>query len=500
MSTSTTRVALRPTALLEAGALFSLTLLFYALTLAPSVLWGDSAHLQRMVALGVLDGDGAGRALWFAAARLMLRLPFGDPAFRVNALSALCGALTVVLVYTTGLTADLSRRGALVASVALAVSHTFWQQAVRAEVYTPFMALLTVEIWLWFKWQPGRIAQPAAAVALWAALILAHQMAVLVAPALLFLCVLRWRWLRPAQWAVVGITAVGAVVLVLFALQRQTQLPPAQAVLLYLTHSGTDFGPKFFDFSWSSLPKDTILFVVFLLLQFPGPALLLGLFASVMLLRRSRLDGAWRALLVLALTDGAFALAYRVPDRYVFFLPMYLVFALFAGLGWDEVERRWQPLKKTGVWWIALLLLILTPIAAYGSATALAQRLAINPLDVRVLPGRDPNRFFLWPAANGYDGAAGYARAALSAVPPGGVLLADFTPYEALRYAQLVGGLGANVDLVQVDAGSDLAALVQTIPPKTQIFLADDDPRYYDLSSIPNAVLEPAGPIYHLQR
>lgn len=498
MAVSPTRALLRQASFLAPWLLFLLTLLFYLLTLAPTVVWSDSAHLQRMAAQGLLDHDGGGRALWFGAARLMLLLPVGDPAYRMNLLSALTAAIAVALTYLAGVQAGLLRRGALVAALALAVSHTFWQHAVRAEVYTPFMALLALQVWLWFKWRPERAWPIFIAIMLFGPLLLTHQMAVLLAPALLYLLIARRRWLRPPQWAGLALVGFASASAALLVLRWQMQASPVEALFIYLTHSGIDFRPALFDFSWASLPKDAVLCVAFLLLQFPGPALLLGAVAAPALPSRMKVDAAWGALLLLGLADLAFAFAYRVNDRYVFFMPMYLVFALLAGLGWDEVTRCWPFWRQRAAWLVALCLLAVTPVAAYATVAFALQRLDMNPLDVRALPFRDPNRYFLWPPLNGYTGAADFARETLAEVPQDAVIIADYTPFEVLSYAREVVAPEAGVRIIKVEPQDDLGALAQSVPSGTAIFLADADPRYYNLASLRAYDLEPFGLVYRL--
>ncbi len=451
--------------------LFFMALLFYVPALAPTVVWSDSAHLQRMAAQGLIDRDGAGRPVWFVAARLMLLLPVGDPAYRLNLLSALSAAAAVALTHQAALAAGISRRAALAAALALAVSHTFWQHAVRAEVYATFMALIALQVWLWFKWRPHRPAPFFVAVALLGPLLLTHQMAALLAPALLFLIVRRRAWLRPKQWFAVSALATVSLLAALLSFNGRCRRLPS-----------------------------VLLFGAFVLLQFPSPALLLAAIAAVDAPRRARLDAAWGALLLLALADLLFAFAYRVNDRYVFFMPLYGALALLVGLGWDVAERMWPALKMRGAYAALMALLVAAPVVAYALAPAILLRLNMNPLDVRVLPGREPNRYFLWPPLAGYRGAADYARASFAVAPPGSLIIADYAPFEALSYAQQIEAAGPGVSVVKVEPPDDLRAVIDTFPPDTPVFLADTDPRHYNLASLGDVRLERDGFLYRLVR
>ena len=67
-------------------------------TLAPDVLAADSGELQVVAAqLGVAHPPGF--PLYVLLAHLFTRLPIGSPAYMVNLLSAVFGALTAVVVY-----------------------------------------------------------------------------------------------------------------------------------------------------------------------------------------------------------------------------------------------------------------------------------------------------------------------------------------------------------------------------------------------------------------
>ena len=483
---------------LLAGLIFA----FYVNTLAPSVLWGDSAHFQRTASQGVLDADGGGRFVWFQAARLFLQLPWGEPAWRVSLLSAAAGALTVLCSVAAARQAGLSRAAAAAAGLALAVSHTFWIHAVRAEIYTVFMALMALELWLWFRWRPDSWLPGAAAVLLLGPLVLAHQMTVLLLPALAYLLWRRRTWLTPRQWAGLFATLAISAGLAAIVLQRQVGANTwGDSLVIYFTRFGRDFTPALFDFSLADFPRDAVTFLAFFLLQFIGPSLLLiGVGAKQWLRSRGAGEEAWMALALLYLADLLFAFSYRVNDQYVFYLPGYLACVLFSGRGWDALARLWRPMRRRFFRFAFLALLVVTPIGAYATASQLFATLELNPLGIRQLPYREPNVYFLWPATHRDDGAAQFARAALRAIPPGSLLIADYTPFEPLAYVQSVEALGASVRLVQIQPEDDLGALIDGQAAGEEVFLADNNPRYYRLESLPGVVIEPFDMIYRLVR
>jgi hypothetical protein len=163
----------------------------YLRTLAPDLLYGDSAEFQALTyTLGLAHSTGY--PLYLLLGRLVGSLPLGTPAWRINLFSALCAALTLSLLYLLALrltrshTAWHSQLSAALSCLALGCSYTFWSQAVVAEVYTPGLAFAALVTWLLWRWgqAPARRSQTLC----WAALVCAlgigvHAMVGLLAPA-----------------------------------------------------------------------------------------------------------------------------------------------------------------------------------------------------------------------------------------------------------------------------------------------------------------------------
>lgn len=485
---------------------FGLALAFYLVTLAPTVLWGDDAYFQRTAFEGTLRADGGGHWFWLQAARLFTHLPWGDVAYRVNLLSAVAAAGTVAMLFGAARTIGLSAAGAVVTAVALAVSHTFWMHAVRAEVYSVFTLLLALQLWLWFLWRPDRPWPIVTAVALFGVTLLGHQMAVLLLPALALLVWQRRAWLTRRLIAMLALAGMLGLAAFLAVMQVQIRLPAGvnwlAALRLYFTSADADFSGAILDYTLASLPRDVALWLAFLGLQFVGLAGLLGVWGLVDIWRQRRTDprpGPWLVLLVFYATTVLFAISYRVNDQFVFFLPGYLAFALFVGRGWDALLRVAWFGSRIWLQMAAVVLLIAVPIGLYFGAASGLSAVGANPLGVRELPGRDPNFFFLYPAKRGDIGASVYGRGALDDLPPGSLLIADHTPLEPLRYLQVVEGVRPDVTLVKIEPGDDLALLVAALPEDTAVFLADDDPRYYNLAHLSGARLEPHGVVFALR-
>src|SRR6266540_4158557 len=106
----------------------------YVRTLAPSITYGDSPELTTAAyQLGVPHPTGY--PLYMLLGHLFIGLiPFGEPAYRMNLLSAVFAAAAVGLIYLLGLRIVRNRAASAAAALLYAFSLTFWSQAVITEV------------------------------------------------------------------------------------------------------------------------------------------------------------------------------------------------------------------------------------------------------------------------------------------------------------------------------------------------------------------------------
>jgi hypothetical protein len=153
--------------------LFLGSLILYLLTMAPTVTFVDSGELIVTARnLGVAHPPGF--PLYTLISHLATLLPFGNVAQRVHFISALCGALTVLVVYwlTIEILASVRMRSSqpagkrselvaekyvfipgMVSSLLAAFSRTLWAYATVAEVYTLNAFLILLTLLLMLRWR-----------------------------------------------------------------------------------------------------------------------------------------------------------------------------------------------------------------------------------------------------------------------------------------------------------------------------------------------------------
>ncbi|MGC9397075.1 MAG: glycosyltransferase family 117 protein [Anaerolineae bacterium] len=224
-------------------------LALYVRTLAPDILYGDSAEFQTLAyTLGMTHSTGYPIYLLFA--RLVGFLPIASPAWRVNLVSALCAAWTVGGVYLLARYFTPNRTGAVLGSIALALSYTFWAQAIIAEVYTPGMAVLTTVLLLLARWQRepfGRRRALAWATGLTCLALGVHLSATLIAPtALLFVLWVvafqpKTQWWPILRYAFIGF-GIGIVVYFTAFILLDLNNPPSSFIQVMLYPSRSVWG------------------------------------------------------------------------------------------------------------------------------------------------------------------------------------------------------------------------------------------------------------------
>jgi hypothetical protein len=141
-------------------ATFAVSCFVYLQTLAPSVstIFDDSLELQ-LVSYQLGIAHPTGYPLYVILGKLFTLLPVGTVAYRVNLLSALCGALTAVGISL--IVAKVSGRhlAGFAAGIALAISPVFWSQSTIAEVYTLNSLFIVAIVYCAILWGDKALAK-----------------------------------------------------------------------------------------------------------------------------------------------------------------------------------------------------------------------------------------------------------------------------------------------------------------------------------------------------
>lgn len=146
------KTSLRRPRVLIGIAAGAVALVLYTITMAPDVLPHDSGDWQAAGATWGLS-HAPGSPAYMIAANLFALVPLGKAAARVDFVSAVMGALTIVSLYTLMLLLFDRLLPALVAAATLAVAGEWWSQSSVAAPYNVVPLTISVLLSLLIMWR-----------------------------------------------------------------------------------------------------------------------------------------------------------------------------------------------------------------------------------------------------------------------------------------------------------------------------------------------------------
>lgn len=417
-----------------------LALGIYARTLAPTISWahasGDAGDLITAVYTGGVPHP-TGYPTYLLLGSLFTALLPGDPAYRLNLMSAIAAAGTVLLLARTVI--QLSTRlgngdslapqiAGLTVGLALAFSPVLWSQAVITEVYT-LHALFFAAVLL-LAASPGASAFLTGAI--WG-VGLGNHLTLFLALPLILLATAQARapgqpshrpWLRLGSGLALGL-AVYLILPLRASAQPVINWGDARTLsgLGWLV-SGQLYHRYVFSLPLPYWPARLSAWAGLLGAQLTWIGLMAGLFGLAQLAQR---DKGWA--LASSATFGLvslFALGYNTTDSYILLLPAFVVLALWAGFGWASGLASLWPRGRRTVGAAAALGLVL-PLGlllnGYSAADASQDRTAVE-----------------------------FTQGVLASAPPRAVLIShsDFHSF-VLWYAHYVRGARPDIAIVDAD-------------------------------------------------
>lgn len=336
---------------IAAAGLFLAALCLYLRSAAPGLAFEDSGEIvASALTLGVPHPPGH---VWpELLGRLFACLPFGDPAFRLNVLSAVCGAVGVLAAWRFGRAVS-----GIAAACVLAVCPLAWWQAGAAEKYIMAAALVAwglVALRNALDEEPGR----------WFLLgTLLFGLSLGVHPLGLFLVpVLGWVWWRRRSsrsgWLAVFVVALAAGAWLLYVPIRAHAHPAVCSGMpdsfpgfrAYLAASRYLDPFLLRDASFGGLASAALQHAFVLPWRQAGLLALVALLGAWAVWHRDRRTAVLLGGLFLA--GAAAGVVYQNPaaDRYD--LPACFVLAAFAGAGveWLAGLWAWAPAVCLAIW------------------------------------------------------------------------------------------------------------------------------------------------------
>ena len=418
-------MARRRTAIAE-GACAAALLAVYAVTMAPSLAWGhhgaDGGDLVTAVARGSIPHP-PGFPGYLLLGALFIRLPWGDPAWRLTLMSAVLAAgagglvaMAVGLFLRSGArnqgpavadrgavrVAALNLGSAVCAGMALGLAPLFWSQALIVEVYALaafFSALVAV---LALRGERAWVLGLA-----WGAGMGAHLILLFLAPLVVWGVwgQGRGRLRRLVETSFTALLGWGAMYGPVLLARAGVPSPWGDVSTLagwWALASGRLYRRYLFGLPLAAWPQRLLAWVGLLVRQFtPFGAVLAGL-GWVHLWRAHR-----SLALASALAFGAFslyAIGYDTADSLVYLVPALPVAALWLGVGLARAAGWLGRRVRQGAWAI-LLLPLLQAALFWGQMDLSGDRAAVEwaggvlqraPPRAVLLTAQDAHTFTLW--------------------------------------------------------------------------------------------------------
>ncbi len=469
----------------------------YVRTLAPTLTWAhDGADGGDLITAAVLGGIAhpPGYPLYLLLARVFLLLPAGDPALRLNLMSAfwgaasagcLSGAIRLTQLPVSGWKASYA---AFIAALLFALAPIPWDQAVIAEVYTlhTFLSGLVLTQLILLGVRRPRAKLFLVLTGLTLGLAAGSHLTVLWLVPALGLALWQSGYQRAQDWTLCLVGFLGGLSIYLYL-----PLQAARAPLLMWGDATTPEG-----FWWLVSAEPYRQFVLALPLQYLPQRLLalaqlwiqqynlIGLALGVWgwaRMSRKMPNVIW-PLTAATVAEIVYALFYNTTDAYVYLLPALWVFAIWIAWGLADaftyLERsrvQWRSAQLGRVLVLASLWLPIISLGHYADAD-LSQDRAAEEYGQQVLQEADANAILI-ADTDAHLFALWYYHLALGERPDLTLVAARLYPYAWYR-AQLARH---NPSL----AGTDQASLLSFVQANAGV-------RSFNLTD-PVPELNPAG-------
>ncbi len=469
--------------------IFLSSLALYSLTMAPTVIWGDSANFALMVDQFLLDPAADGHPLYIILGKIFSFLP-GELALNLNFMSAFFAAMAVALVYLVAARIVKDKIAASLGALAFALSHSFWLHAVVSEVYTLNACFLMAVIYLLLKWKNQRRDSQL----YWGAFLYGLGLSNHLVLGLLGISILYFLFIYDRK---IFTDKRFLIILLCFFLGLSVYL----GVLIYwmktlpeksseIADIATGRGHKqwMMNLNLAWLLGNVKMYCAYLFYQFPLAGFWLGFLGLIKFFRRDKKLACFFMLAIAA--NAAFFIAGPPTfggSNYTFYIQDYAIFSVLIAYGCHCL------IKRRGQRFVLLLLsgLLLTPLFVYNITPVLAKKMGIDLLHARELPYRDNEAYFLNPPKGGYYGPEKYALAVMEKLEPNAIIIADYTPAAVLEYYQKVLGARPDVKIVYVQDACkgvgyyDLKPYVLENYRKGPIYIADKPQfGYYNVDNL----------------
>ena len=433
---------------------FLTALILYVATANRGVQTQDSGWQQYRIVTGQIahrHGLALCHPMQYYLGRLAIRIPGLEPALAITLVSAVAGALAVANLALLIFILTRRKTVTVIAAGALLLSHTFWQHATHTESYTLLAAFLSGE-WLGLLLfvKTGRVRYLLLAAFFNGEGIATHLLAALTLPVniTLFIWVLAGRKYKVRlAVATVGWWLIGTLPYSTLVLSEALATGDLGRTLSSALFGG--YGDQVLNLDFSG--RGLALSLGYIVYNFPGLTVPLAIVGIFTIRNNSLLPRCLRwVFLAELIIYGVFVVRYTIPDQYTFFFPLYMLLAIFAGLGLAWIYTLPKLKYRTALLVLAAVTTAWTPLVYLGTSSFLRARGMFATL-VGNKPYRDGYRSFFVPWGVGDNHGSQLAKALVELADEYSLIFVEdgmsrFVP----RYEQALGRLPATVTILDV--------------------------------------------------
>ena len=424
------------------GATVISSFIFYYMSLAPTVTWGDPAKLSIFSYELILNHMPGYHSLHNLIGHFWGLIPFVDYAYGQNVLSAVFSSLTVGIIFIITLKLTQSICSSVVSALVLAVSHSFWMFSVINESYSLMFFLISLTLLQAIIWKKENHLKQIFLVFFFLSLgVSNHYLSVIFIPAfIIYFLVVKPSLIR--DWSFIIVVLLGGLLgssLLLFILFHNNQLPFIQTRFSFFFNELVVGQINSFFIGSKKIGDEIIRYPAYLFYQFPGFGFFVGIFGIKKLLRQ---DPKLLLLFIMILFSVIiFSLGYQYQRQFNLLTPSYVIFSILIGIGFHQFEDYFfTGKKKIVLLTLALSVLLSTPLTLYYSIPSILRKFNYMPIKIRDIPYRNGIKYFLIPDKSDHYEALYFGNEVFRLVDNESVILGDFTTHEVLRYMQIING------------------------------------------------------------
>ncbi|MEW6096903.1 MAG: DUF2723 domain-containing protein [bacterium] len=311
--------------------IFFFTFGVYLHTLTPGIGLDDSGELTICAYL-LSIAHAPGYPLYLLLGKMFTFLPFGEVAFRLNLASATFGALSCTFVFLVVFFLTQHRLSSLISSFCLGSSYIFWTLSTKTEVYTLNTFLVSLLIFIFLIWTQKRNIRWLYLFSFIYGLSLGNHLTILLFLPIFLYFIWCQKWLIPSILFLIGLSiylyipirSFGDIIVI-----NWSKVTTLSHFFNYIT--GAHFKKLIFSSSFFEVIKHLWNYFLLLITQFPAFVFSIGIIGLIKSFSINRRFSILISLMWLFLI--IFCINYNIGDIWNLYLPTYLFFSLFIGLG-----------------------------------------------------------------------------------------------------------------------------------------------------------------------